>query len=77
MFPLLDNRRCRATADCVRVCPTQCLEANPPWGVVLARPADCISCGLCAMVCPEQAIEMPEWPWLVRPGEAVFEPLEE
>jgi formate hydrogenlyase subunit 6/NADH:ubiquinone oxidoreductase subunit I len=31
------------------------MAAGAPW---LARPADCISCALCALVCPNEALRM-------------------
>ena len=39
------------------VCPADCLEmAGPlPW---LPRPADCVSCALCVLICPVGALEL-------------------
>lgn len=56
-LPILDERRCTGCADCVRACPTACLEMTGalPW---LARPGDCVSCAVCEMVCPTDAIKM-------------------
>jgi ferredoxin len=58
-LPLLDETRCTGCGDCVRVCPTDCLEMGGalPW---MPRPGDCISCGLCEKVCPAQAIQLTE-----------------
>jgi NAD-dependent dihydropyrimidine dehydrogenase PreA subunit len=58
-LPLLDETRCTGHADCVAVCPTDCLEmtAGRPW---LPRPADCISCELCVLVCPTEALRLSE-----------------
>jgi NAD-dependent dihydropyrimidine dehydrogenase PreA subunit len=54
-LPAVDLTRCRCAGDCVRACPGSCLELG--YGVPrLARPADCLSCGLCALVCPYDAI---------------------
>ena len=41
----------------VEICPTVCLAMGPyvPW---LPRPADCVSCGLCAEVCPAGALRL-------------------
>jgi NAD-dependent dihydropyrimidine dehydrogenase PreA subunit len=59
LWPVLDPYRCKGSGDCVAVCPTNCLDlrAGQP---LLARPRDCISCDLCAQVCPTQAIHMEE-----------------
>jgi formate hydrogenlyase subunit 6/NADH:ubiquinone oxidoreductase subunit I len=56
-LPLLDVTRCTGCGDCVRVCPTDCLEMDGPlpW---LPRPHDCISCTLCVLVCPADALRM-------------------
>ena len=56
-LPSVDETLCTGSGDCVEVCPTSCLEMN---GRVpcMPRPADCISCSLCAIVCPVEAIRM-------------------
>lgn len=58
-LPLLDPARCSRCADCVAVCPTDCLAMR---GAVpcLVRPADCVSCGLCVLVCPSAALSLAE-----------------
>lgn len=58
-LPQLDERRCSGCADCVAVCPTDCLAMN---GTIpfLNRPADCVSCGLCVLVCPCTALSLAE-----------------
>lgn len=54
-LPVLDAARCTGCADCVAVCPTECLEMSGPlpW---LPRPLDCIACALCALICPVDAV---------------------
>jgi NAD-dependent dihydropyrimidine dehydrogenase PreA subunit len=56
-LPVLDEARCTACGDCVRSCPTDCLEmaGSLPW---LARPGDCIGCAICVAVCPSEALRM-------------------
>jgi formate hydrogenlyase subunit 6/NADH:ubiquinone oxidoreductase subunit I len=56
-LPLLDVARCTGCGDCVRACPTDCLEMDGPlpW---LPRPDDCISCSLCVLVCPADALRL-------------------
>jgi NAD-dependent dihydropyrimidine dehydrogenase PreA subunit len=41
----------------VQVCPTDCLAMgrHVPW---LARPLDCVRCGLCVAVCPVDALSL-------------------
>ena len=66
-LPVLDETRCTGCSDCVRVCPTECLEMAGPGGLTgrhpplspwLPRPLDCISCELCVLVCPEDALRL-------------------
>jgi NAD-dependent dihydropyrimidine dehydrogenase PreA subunit len=54
-LPVLDETRCTGCGDCVRLCPTSCLEmaGRLPW---LARPLDCVSCALCVLICPAEAL---------------------
>lgn len=56
-IPRLDSTRCTGRGDCVTVCPTHCLAmaGQMPW---LPRPGDCISCTLCVLVCPDEALTM-------------------
>lgn len=56
-LPVLDVLRCTGCGDCVAACPTDCLAmaGARPW---LPRPADCVSCTACELVCPEEAIRL-------------------
>lgn len=58
-LPVLDETRCTGCAECVALCPTDCLalDGRLPW---LPRPLDCISCGVCVVVCPTQALHLAE-----------------
>lgn len=58
-LPLLDERLCSGCADCVAICPTDCLilREKVPF---LIRPTDCVSCGLCVLVCPSAALSLAE-----------------
>jgi NAD-dependent dihydropyrimidine dehydrogenase PreA subunit len=63
-LPLLDETRCTGCADCVAVCPTDCLAMTAalhgPALPTLARPVDCVSCSLCVLICPADALHMAE-----------------
>ena len=56
-LPVVDERLCIACADCVEMCPEDCLAMSQqtPW---LIRPAACTSCSVCVYVCPVDAIEL-------------------
>jgi len=59
-LPVVDETLCTGCGDCPQVCPTNCLEmrGHIPW---LPRPAHCISCSLCVLICPVGALRlMPE-----------------
>ena len=59
LLPVVDERRCVASGDCVQVCPTACLDLRDGLPA-LARPHECISCDLCTVVCPTTAIQLQE-----------------
>lgn len=44
-------------APCMEVCPTGAMYRDEKTGSVLLNHSKCISCGMCAMVCPHDAIE--------------------
>jgi len=50
--------RCRHCdpAPCHQVCPTGAIYRDETLGSVIVNEARCISCGMCAMVCPFNAI---------------------
>lgn len=50
--------RCRHCdpAPCQQVCPTSAITRDVEHGVVLVDPETCISCAMCAMVCPFDAL---------------------
>ncbi len=56
-LPVLDETKCSGCAECVDVCPAECLELRPPLPH-LPRPGDCVSCGLCVLICPDGALRL-------------------
>jgi anaerobic carbon-monoxide dehydrogenase iron sulfur subunit len=50
--------RCRHCdpAPCHQICPTGAIYKDDEFGSVLVKETSCISCGMCAMVCPFSAI---------------------
>jgi thioredoxin reductase/ferredoxin/coenzyme F420-reducing hydrogenase delta subunit len=53
----IDKDKCVSCLTCVRVCPLQIPKANK-MGEIVIDPFDCQACGMCALECPVQAIEM-------------------
>lgn len=60
-LPVLDETLCTGCGWCVPACPTACLAMSGPvpW---LPRPLDCVSCTICAAICPAGALRMAESP---------------
>ena len=56
--------RCRHCdpAPCQQVCPTGAIYKDETLGSVIVNEARCISCGMCAMVCPFNAIDFHRTP---------------
>lgn len=58
----IDKERCKGCGICVEVCQTSVLEISEEQNAqgysfpVAAAPDECISCGLCEMLCPDFAI---------------------
>ena len=58
----IDKERCKGCGICVEVCQTSVLEISEEQNTqgysfpVAAVPDECISCGLCEMLCPDFAI---------------------
>jgi ferredoxin--NADP+ reductase len=61
------TKLCTREADCVEVCPVNCIVPGHPeadWPLFYIDPDVCIDCGACVPVCPPEAIfpelELPE-----------------
>jgi formate hydrogenlyase subunit 6/NADH:ubiquinone oxidoreductase subunit I len=72
---------CVRCMDCLEYCPYECFEEVEVEGLrgVFPKviPADCVGCGVCVVVCPEQETEaivvypvnaVPEDPFSTRPA---------
>jgi 2-oxoglutarate ferredoxin oxidoreductase subunit delta len=57
---LVTNKKwCKGCGICVEFCPKNVLELKN--GIIdIARPDDCISCGMCELRCPDLAIFLEE-----------------
>lgn len=66
--PTVDGQRCSGCTLCARFCPTGALSVHPgearaarseavPFELHLVA-SQCISCGICAVACPEQAVRL-------------------
>lgn len=56
MIEIVSTERCTACNICVHVCPTNVFEivkGEPPR---IARQADCQTCFMCELYCPEDAL---------------------
>lgn len=56
MIEVVSSGRCTACNICVAVCPTNVFEAVADAPPVIARGADCQTCFMCELYCPEDAL---------------------
>ena len=56
--PLIDTGRCDGCGLCIRACANNVLAVQDSKAVV-ARPESCEYTGLCALICPKEAIQLP------------------
>jgi ferredoxin len=57
VIPVIDRDRCTGCGECVKVCPSQCIEVKDEKAAIEKR--FCEECGECVDACPEQAISLP------------------
>lgn len=63
---VIDAPRCKSCGLCVETCPKKVLAIGTSINgqgyayVEQTRPADCILCGLCGIICPDVAIGVVE-----------------
>jgi len=55
--PLCDPGLCTLCGDCVKVCPSHCIDLED-GAHFNAEATYCVGCGACAHVCPQGALEM-------------------
>jgi 2-oxoglutarate ferredoxin oxidoreductase subunit delta len=62
----IESERCKGCGLCVEVCPKKVLELSSRvntrgyFPAYQARPADCIYCAICCVMCPDVAISISE-----------------
>lgn len=56
MIEIVSSERCTGCNICVRACPTNVFEAVPGGIPRIARQADCQTCFMCELYCPEDAL---------------------
>jgi formate hydrogenlyase subunit 6/NADH:ubiquinone oxidoreductase subunit I len=56
-LPVVDATLCTACGWCPEVCPTDCLAMGKHLPR-LPRPLDCVSCSLCVLIGPANALRM-------------------
>lgn len=56
MIEIIVADRCTGCNICVKVCPTQVFEEVPKSPPRIAQQADCQTCFMCELYCPEDAL---------------------
>ena len=56
MIEIVSATRCTACNICVHACPTNVFDIVPAGPPVIARQADCQTCFMCELYCPEDAL---------------------
>ena len=49
---------CKSCGICADYCPKKVFDFKPEHPVTVARPQDCIGCGMCERRCPDFALEV-------------------
>jgi 2-oxoglutarate ferredoxin oxidoreductase subunit delta len=47
---------CKACGICIALCPKKVFDTGTDGKPIVARPQDCINCGMCEIMCPDFAI---------------------
>jgi ferredoxin len=55
-LPLVDEERCTLCRSCATVCPSHAFRFDVERQRLSLKVVDCVACGLCEGVCPEDAI---------------------
>ena len=56
MIEIIHADKCTACNICVAACPTNVFDAVPGQAPRIARQADCQTCFMCELYCPEDAL---------------------
>jgi NAD-dependent dihydropyrimidine dehydrogenase PreA subunit len=57
----IDHDKCSGAEECVEVCPAGVYELGDDGKAVAENVGECIECGACEGVCPEDAIWHSVW----------------
>lgn len=57
---MIQRKWCKGCRVCVVFCPKNVLAVDGEEKIYVKNPEDCIFCGLCALRCPDLAIEVGE-----------------
>ncbi|MEA1984071.1 MAG: ferredoxin family protein [Euryarchaeota archaeon] len=62
MPPIVDTNKCEGIGACKDVCPAEVFDIRDDGSgsmkSIVARPDDCIDCGMCVDECPTEAITL-------------------
>ena len=54
----INSKWCKGCRICVAFCPKKTLELDRGGKAFQAKPDDCVRCGMCALYCPDLAVNV-------------------